>query len=114
MNFKSNPKRKPGKNRPASSRRLIQGPQLRDFTKESRSSKAKPSDSDFVVATRGSDADAFFGASPVVASALGIRLGATPDGRIHLNIHPSTLHCKADISIWQTTGHFYLALAAAL
>jgi len=35
MNFKSNPKRKPGKNRPASSRRLIQGPQLRDFTKES-------------------------------------------------------------------------------
>src|ERR1700733_2340680 len=29
------PKRKPGKNRPASSRRLIQGPQLRDFTKES-------------------------------------------------------------------------------
>jgi hypothetical protein len=35
VNFKSNPKRKPGKNRPASSRRLIQGPQLRDFTKES-------------------------------------------------------------------------------
>jgi hypothetical protein len=35
MNFKSNPKRKPGKNRPASSPRLIQGPQLRDFTKES-------------------------------------------------------------------------------
>lgn len=35
MTFKSNPKRKPGKNRPASSRRLIQGPQLRDFTKES-------------------------------------------------------------------------------
>ena len=35
MNFKPNPKRKPGKNRPASSRWLIQGPQLRDFTKES-------------------------------------------------------------------------------
>ena len=35
MNFKSNPKRKPGNNRPASSPRLIQGPQLRNFTKES-------------------------------------------------------------------------------
>jgi hypothetical protein len=35
MNFQSNPKPKPGKNRPASSPRLIQGPQLPDFTKES-------------------------------------------------------------------------------
>ena len=60
----------------------------------------------------GSVTDAFFGASPVVASALGIRSGATPGGRIHPNIRPSTLPCKEDISTWQTTGHFYLALTA--
>lgn len=52
---------------------LLKGP-----TKESMSSKPKPSDGDFVAAIRGSVADAFFGASPVVASALGIRSGATP------------------------------------
>ena len=63
-----------------------------------------------MAAIRGSDADAFFGASPVVASALGIRSGATPGGRIHPNICLPTLLCKADISTWQTTGHFYLAL----
>ena len=49
------------------------------------------------------------GASPI-ASALGIRLGATPRGRIHSNIHPPALPRKADISIWQKSGHFYLAL----
>jgi len=49
------------------------------------------------------------GASPI-ASALGIRLGATPRGRIYLNIHPPALPCKADISTWQKSGHFYLAL----
>ena len=49
------------------------------------------------------------GASPI-ASALGIRLGATPRGRIHPNIHPPALPRKADISIWQKSGHFYLAL----
>ena len=47
---------------------LLKGP-----TKESMSSKPKPSDGDFVAAIRGSVADAFFGASPVVASALDVR-----------------------------------------
>ena len=53
-------------------------PLLRDSTKKSIVFflKPKPSEGD-LVATRGSVADAYFGASPVVASALGIRLGAT-------------------------------------
>jgi hypothetical protein len=70
--------------------------------------KPKPSDGD-LAAIRGLVADAFFGASPVVASALGIRLGATPRGRIHLNIHPSALLRKADISTLLGIGHFYFA-----
>jgi hypothetical protein len=74
--------------------------------------KPKPSDGDFV-ATRGSVADAFFGASPVVASALGIRLGATPHGRFHPNIQPSALPRKADISTLLGIGHFYFALTGA-
>ena len=53
---------------------------------------------------------AFFGASPVVALALGIRLGATPRGRIHPNIHPSALFRKEDISTLLGIGHFYFAL----
>jgi hypothetical protein len=71
--------------------------------------KPKPSGNDFV-ATRGSVADAFFGASPVVASALGIRLGATPRGQFHPNLHPPALLCKADISTLLGIGHFYFAL----
>ena len=71
---------------------------LKGLTKESMGSKPKPSDGDFVAAIRGSDADAFFGASSVVASALGIRSGATPRGPIHSNPTPSALLRKADIS----------------
>jgi hypothetical protein len=77
------------------------------------SSKPKPSDGDFVAAIRGSVADAFFGASPVVASALGIRSGATPRGRIHSKPHPSTLPRKEDISTLLGIGHFYFALTLA-
>ena len=84
---------------------LLKGP-----TKESMSSKPKPSDGDFVAAIRGSVADAFFGASPVVASALGIRSGATPRGRIHSKPHPSALPRKQDISTLLGIGHFYFAL----
>jgi hypothetical protein len=49
------------------------------------------------------------GASPV-ASALGIRLGATPCGHPHPNIHSRLRPSKQDISKWQAIGHFYLAL----
>jgi hypothetical protein len=86
---------------------------LKDPTKESMSSKPKPSDGDFVAAIRGSVADAFFGASPVVASALGIRSGATPRGRIHSKPHPSALPRKEDISTLLGIGHFYFALTGA-
>ena len=88
---------------------LLKGP-----TKESMSSKPKPSDGDFVAAIRGSVADAFFGASPVVASALGIRPGATPRGRIHSKPHPSALPRKEDISTLLGIGHFYFALTPRL
>jgi hypothetical protein len=76
--------------------------------------KPKPSDDDFV-GTRGLVADAFFGASPVVASALGIRLGATPCGRFQPNMPSPDMPSpaepeKGDILIWQRMGHFHLAL----
>jgi hypothetical protein len=83
---------------------------LKGLTKESMGSKPKPSDGDFVAAIRGSVADAFFGASPVVTSALGIRSGATPGGRIHSKPHPSALPRKEDISTLLGIGHFYFAL----
>jgi hypothetical protein len=49
--------------------------------------------------TGGLTAD-FFGAIPV-ASALGIRSGATLRGPSHFTTHPSALPSKADISTWQ-------------
>ena len=45
-----------------------------------------------------------------VASALGIRSGATPFGHVHPNIASRLRSGKPDISIWQKRGHFYLAL----
>src|SRR5579863_152385 len=45
--------------------------------------KAEPSGAGFAADRGGCAADAFFGASPVVASALGARSGATPRGQIH-------------------------------
>jgi hypothetical protein len=73
-------------------------------------SKPKPSDGDFVAAIGGSVADAFFGASPVVASALGIRSGATPHGRHQRTMDPPGLLSKQDISTLLGIGHFYFAL----
>jgi hypothetical protein len=73
-------------------------------------SKPKPSDGDFVAAIRGSVADAFFGASPVVASALGIRSGATPRGRHQRTTAPPSRLSKQDISTLLGIGHFYFAL----
>jgi hypothetical protein len=73
-------------------------------------SKAKPSDGNFVVAIGGSVADAFFGASPVVASALGVRSGATPRGRHQRNTASPGRLSKQDISTLLGIGHFYFAL----
>jgi hypothetical protein len=77
-------------------------------------SKSKPSDGDFVAATRGSIADAFFGASPVVASALGIRSGATPRGPIYITMPRPAVPSKQDISTLLGIGHFYFALTGGL
>ena len=49
------------------------------------------------------------GASPV-ASALSIRLGATPCGPIYPNIRSLRRLQKQDISTWHGIGHFYSAL----
>ena len=48
-----------------------------------------------------------------VASALGIRPGATPFGPIHTNMPFPVLPSKVDTSIQRTLGHFYLALTEA-
>jgi hypothetical protein len=53
------------------------------------------------------------GASPI-ASALGIRLGATPRGRIHLISQPRLYPTKQDISTLPALGHFYFALTIAM
>ena len=83
---------------------------LGGFTKESMGSKPKPSAGDFVAAIRGSVADAFFGASPVVASALGIRSGATPRGRHQRTMDPPGHPSKQDTSTLLGIGPFYFAL----
>jgi hypothetical protein len=74
-----------------------------DHQKCGQPQKRKPSG-----ITGGFSAD-FFGASSV-ASALGFRSGATPHECLQPNIHSSALPHKEDISIWQKSGHFYLAL----
>ena len=82
-------------------------PLLRNFTKERGRSKSKarakskPSDDDSVATTRGLLADAFFGASPVVASALGSRPGRDPEAAVR------TYHEGAGPAL--KTGTFYLA-----
>jgi hypothetical protein len=86
-------------------------PLLRDFTKESMGdSKSKTLCWAASPRSRGLQADAFFGASPVVASALGIRLGATPRGRHQATTAPLGPPSKQDISTLLGIGHFYFAL----
>jgi hypothetical protein len=55
-----------------------------------------------------------FGASPV-AAVFGSAPGSatSPEHRYHLNPTLQTQPLKADISIWQRSGHFYLALTSA-
>ena len=108
-------KERRAKNARRTSRFIAQWPPLlRDFTKEiARLIKTKPPAAGFT-SSRGCVADAFFGASPVVASALGIHSGATPCGPLQPNTPFSTGPPKGDISIWQKRGHFYLALTSGL
>jgi len=83
---------------------------LRDFTKETGEIKNKTLWGDLLAAPRGSMTDAFFGASPVVASALGIRSGATPRGRLQPSTPLPADPSKQDISTLLGIGHFYFAL----
>lgn len=89
---------------------------LRNFTKESgrskskATSKSKPSDDNFDAATRGLIADAFFGASPVVASALGTAPGATPPRLVEHTMGGSSSRSKPELSTLLGTGTFYFAL----
>jgi hypothetical protein len=53
------------------------------------------------------------GASPV-ASALGIRSGANPRGRLQLNTLPNTRPFGPELSILPETCHFYFALIGRL
>ena len=55
-------------------------------------------------------ADAFFGASPVVASALGFRLGATLANSLTLNTALRFPKAPPELSTWRRIGTFYLAL----
>jgi len=107
----------PGKSGPAVFASYGPRPQLlRNFTKESRRakskarSKSKPFDGDFVAATEGSIADAFFGASPVVASALGAVPGATPARLIETTTGGAHRRSKPELSTLLGTGSFYFAL----
>ena len=74
-----------------------------------QASKAKPSGGDFAAA-RGFLADASFGASPVVASALGATPDATPAWRIEHTTAVANDHPKPELSTLPQTGSFYFAL----
>ena len=98
---------RPGKTGPAIFAFTSPRPSLRSSTKL-MGGKTTPSDPQ----TRGCCLSAdHFGASPV-ASALGIRSGATPRGPIHTNTTPSIFPSKQDISTLHGLGHFYFALTA--
>ena len=88
-------------------------PLRRDFTKENAAGKAKPktkpSEGDCNAIPEGLFADAFFGASPVVASALDLRQGRDPPAdQVQFNTHPFVLGSKGDILTLHEKGTFLL------
>ena len=98
----------PGKSSPADFAFTCPRPPLRSFTKEYSNKKAplKP-------LRRQRGLCRFFGANSV-ASALGIRSGATPCGLIQPNIQLRNTRSKPDILTLLGLGHFYFALTARL
>src|SRR4051812_43067010 len=97
-------KGKPGQTRPAISRVYSPKTSARKLHQRMREVKNPSTERS---APRG--VCRFSGASPV-ASALGIRSGATPRGLIHPNIHSQVQPSKPDISTLLGLGHFYFAL----
>jgi PAB1-binding protein PBP1 len=102
MNKTQNPKWRPGKNRPAASASLIQGPPLGSFTQESLE-KTKPS-----ARPTGSSVDLqrvqhgqFFGANSV-ASALDLRLERDPEAN---RSTLSPLHIRTDVNLGLPLHH---------
>ncbi len=97
MNPEQKAKRKPGKSSPAifalDLSKASAPPKLHQRNTEGQSQnqehhlKSKPSDSG-LEALKGLVADAFFGASPVVASALDLRVGRDPFADcVQINMH---------------------------
>ena len=99
----------PGKNRPSIVAFINLRPQLQSITtlisiKQNRRRKQNPRAQSRVCALPISN-----GASPI-ASALGIRLGATPREHSHPTIQHRNHPIKQDISTLLGLGHFYFAL----
>jgi hypothetical protein len=99
----------PGKNRPSVVAFINPRPQLKSITtpisiKQNPRKKQNPRGHSRVFALPISN-----GASPI-ASALGIRLGATPREHIHPNSQLRNHPIKQDISTLLGLGHFYFAL----
>ena len=72
--------------------------------------KAEPSVTGCAADRGGFATDAFFGASPVVASALGIRSGATPCECDQTNMPSKIKRTKPELLTLQKTGSFHFAL----
>ncbi len=92
-------------------------PLLRNFTKEIGKFKVKVkglNQNPLTAAAppaEGLNAGAFFGASPVVASALDLRVGRDPFAdRIENNMRFESNQVKAEVFTLQKTGGFYFAL----
>jgi len=103
----------PGKNSPAIVAFINPRPQLQSITtlisiKQSPPENAKPPRS-----VEGFALPISNGASPI-ASALGIRLGATPREQIHPNTRHRNHPIKQDISTLLALGHFYFALTGKI
>ena len=77
------------------------------------SGKAEPSGDGCAADRGGFAADAFFGASPVVASALGIRSGATPCGPDQTNMLSQIKPTKPELLTLQKTGTSHFALTVS-
>ena len=104
--IRKNQKGAPGKSSPSVVALINPRPQLKSLT-TLISIKQNPRSNSRVFALPISN-----GASPI-ASALGIRLGATPREHIHLNNQLRQHPAKQDISTLLGLGHFYFALTAA-
>lgn len=97
-------KRSAGQNRPGDLRVLLPKASAPKFHQRIRQRKSPPAP------LRAWRAFRRFSGANSVASALGIRSGATPGGSIHHKPQSQTHPAKPDISTLPAIGHFYFAL----